>query len=326
MSTLLGIPLLVLALGLLGVGVGVLRRWNVRWWLRWACGLVLIGPGAVGSLVGGYWTWFTHRGQPEPVSEEWFAGVRYERLVFQQPRPIVAHLVRIDLSEPGIDFLVTPGQPTESGDVLADTTSGFAVRHGVQLAINAHFFYPFHANSPLDYRPRVGETVSILGLAASRGVLYGRKGKNTVTLYLSRERRVSFEQPLGEPWQAISGLGYVLRDGAPVPQPEKGVSAQPYPRAAIAVDATGRTLLLLIVDGKQHRYSAGATLAEVADILLQHGAHTGIQLDGGGSATLVRQEAPGRVRPVNSFSNFRLPWWERPVATHLGVYAHPHGE
>ncbi len=134
---------------------------------------------------------------------------------------------------------------------------------------------------------------------------------------------MSFEPPRGEVWQALSGLGYVVREGAPVAHPEQGASDRPYPRTALAVDATGRYLLLLVVDGKQRRYSEGATLAEVADLLLAQGAHTGIQLDGGGSATLVRETAPGRVRPVNAFSNFRLPWWERPVATHLGIYARP---
>jgi hypothetical protein len=315
--------LLALALGVLAAGVGVLRGRRGRRWLRWSGGLGLLGLGAIGALVAGYGTWFFHRGQPEPLREDWFAGVRYERLVLQQPRRMVAHLVRIDLTEPGIDFLVTPAQPTTEGDVLADTTRGFAARHGVQLAINAHFFYPFHANSPLDYQPRVGEPVHIVGKAASRGTVYGKDAPGTVTLYLSRNRRVSFEQPLGEPWQALSGLGYVLRDGVPVAQPGQGASTRPYPRTAIAIDATGRTLLLLVVDGKQRGYSEGATLAEVADLLVKHGGHTGLQLDGGGSATLVRREASGRVRLINSLSNFRLPWWERPVATSLGVHARP---
>ena len=71
--------------------------------------------------------------------------------------------------------------------------------------------------------------------------------------------------------------------------------------------------------------SISATLAEVADLMLRHGAHEAIQLDGGGSATLVRSSAPGHVQHVNSASNFRMPWWERPVANHLGIIARPLG-
>src|SRR5690242_10429919 len=107
MNPWLGTPLLLLSAGLISVGIGVLFRWRVRVWLRIFVGLALVLPGGIGGAVGGYGFWFTHRRQPEPVSEEWFAGVRYERWVFQQPRPVVAHVVRVDLQEPGIDFLVT---------------------------------------------------------------------------------------------------------------------------------------------------------------------------------------------------------------------------
>ncbi|MBN1209450.1 MAG: phosphodiester glycosidase family protein [Myxococcaceae bacterium] len=325
MRPLLGAPLLVLSGLVLTGGIGLLLRWRVRAWLRIGGGLLLGGPGLIGCVVGGYWLWFTHRSQPEAVREEWFAGVRYERVVFQQPRPVVAHLVRIDLEEAGIDLLVTPGEPSGEGDVFADTTSGFAARHGVQLAINANYFYPFHNTHPLNYAPHVGDPVRVVGKAASRGSAYGNEGKAMVTLYLSRDRRVSFEHPVGEVWHAISGMGYVVRDGAPVAFAEDGFSRVPYPRTIVAADATGRYLWLLVVDGKQPGYSEGLTLEEAAGLLLKQGAHTGIQLDGGGSATLVRQDTRGRIQMVNTPTNFRITWWERVVATHLGVYARPLG-
>jgi hypothetical protein len=326
MKPLMGAPLLLLSGLVLTGGIGLLLRWRVRAWLRIGMGLVLVIPGLMGCVVGSYWFWFTHRSQPEAVREEWFAGVRYERLVLQQPRPVVAHLVRIDMREPGIDFLVTPSEPSAEGDVFADKTSGFAARHGVQLAINANYFYPFHNTHPLNYAPHVGDPVRVVGKAASRGSIYGSDGKATVTLYLSRERRVSFEQPVGEVWHAISGIGYVVREGARADFAEDGVSRVPYARSIVAVDATGRYLWLLVVDGKQPGYSEGLTLEEAADLLLKQGAHTGIQLDGGGSATLVRQSTGGGIQMVNIPTNFRIAWWERVVATHLGIYARPRGQ
>jgi hypothetical protein len=307
----------------LAVGVGVLLRWQVRAWLRFAAGLALVLPALAGSTVGGYWFWFTHRSQPEPVREEWFAGVRYERLVCQQPRPVVAHLVRIDLQEPGLDLVVTAPEPSDSGDVFADKTSGYAARHGLQLAINANFFYPFYNNHPLDYAPHVGDPVRVVGLAASEGRTYGDPRETMITLYLSRDRRISFERPSGEVWHAISGLGYVVRDGAPVSFQDNGINEVPYARMLAGVDAAGHELLLLAVDGKQPAYSEGLTLAEAAELLSKQGAHTAIQLDGGGSATLVRQDAPGHIQVVNTPTNFRIAGWERVVATHLGISARP---
>jgi exopolysaccharide biosynthesis protein len=144
-----------------------------------------------------------------------------------------------------------------------------------------------------------------------------------VTLYFSRDHRISFERPSGEAWHAISGLGYVLRDSAPVPFQENGINEVPYARMLAGVDAAGRELLLLAVDGKQPAYSEGLTLAEAAELLLEQGAHVGIQLDGGGSATLVRQDARGHIQLVNTPTNFRIAGWERVVATHLGISARP---
>jgi hypothetical protein len=323
MKALLGGPLLALSAVVLAAGIGVLPRWRTRAWLRVGTGLVVILVSLIGSTVDGYWLWFTHRRQPEPVREQWFTGVSYERHVLQQPRPVVAHLVRVDLEAPGLELLVTAPQPSASGDLLAEKTSAFAARHGLQVAINASFFYPFRNGHPLDYEPHVGDPVYVVGTAASAGRGFGQKGEKMIAMYLSRDRKVSFEQPLGEVWHALSGFGYVVREGAPVTFEDTGVNHTPYPRTLAAVDATGRYLLLLVVDGKQPHYSDGLTLEEAARLLVEQGARTGIQLDGGGSSTLVRQGARGEIQFVNTPINFRIAGWERVVATHLGIFARP---
>ena len=57
-----------------------------------------------------------------------------------------------------------------------------------------------------------------------------------------------------------------------------------YPRAALAV--AGEQLLAVACDGRTRR-DAGMTLAEVADALIELGASEALNLDGGGSASLV---------------------------------------
>jgi hypothetical protein len=57
-----------------------------------------------------------------------------------------------------------------------------------------------------------------------------------------------------------------------------------YPRAALAI--TGDRLLAVACDGRTDR-DAGMTLAELADALLELGAIEALNLDGGGSASLV---------------------------------------
>jgi hypothetical protein len=57
-----------------------------------------------------------------------------------------------------------------------------------------------------------------------------------------------------------------------------------YPRAALGL-ASGR-MLAVCCDGRG-RHDAGLTLSELADELVRLGAHTAINLDGGGSTSLV---------------------------------------
>ena len=45
-------------------------------------------------------------------------------------------------------------------------------------------------------------------------------------------------------------------------------------------------LVFVVVDGRQEGYSAGVTLTELADILVDLGATTAYNLDGGGSSTM----------------------------------------
>jgi hypothetical protein len=63
-----------------------------------------------------------------------------------------------------------------------------------------------------------------------------------------------------------------------------------YPRAALGTD--GRRLLAVSCDGRTRR-DAGMTLGELADALVDLGCTDALNLDGGGSASLVHQ---GRLR------------------------------
>jgi N-acetylglucosamine-1-phosphodiester alpha-N-acetylglucosaminidase len=85
------------------------------------------------------------------------------------------------------------------------------------------------------------------------------------------------------------------------------------PRTAIGVDKHGR-LLLLVVDGCEdcfHDNNKGLTLDELANLLTSHGAEYAINLDGGGSSTLVQD---GQVVNVPTCMDISIPC-QRPVAT-----------
>jgi len=83
-----------------------------------------------------------------------------------------------------------------------------------------------------------------------------------------------------------------------------------HPRTAVGVRADGR-ILLVAVDGRQPELSVGMTIAELASLLRELGAVEAVNMDGGGSTTMVI-----RARVVNSPSDLT---GERPVGDALLV-------
>jgi hypothetical protein len=90
-----------------------------------------------------------------------------------------------------------------------------------------------------------------------------------------------------------------------------------HPRTAVGVSRDSTLLYFLTVDGRQEA-SAGMTLPEFADLMISIGVYQGLNLDGGGSTTMV---VGGHV--VNSPSD---PTGERPVGNCLLLRAKRHSK
>jgi hypothetical protein len=101
--------------------------------------------------------------------------------------------------------------------------------------------------------------------------------------------------------------------------------SEPQPRTAIALDKAGKRLIIVVVDGRQPRYSQGATLVELGEIILEQGGYFGMNLDGGGSTTLVKMGDFGRPELLNSPIEHQIPGRQRPVGNHLGIFAESTG-
>ena len=311
-----------------GIAVFGLSRWHsrsgrwrkiFRWFLRSLALLLLI--------CGGYSGWYFYRPQPRPVKyETLFQGVTYHREIFDTPRPIVAHIVSIDVTAPGLRLFVTPPNPTQGHQLAARTTSQFADEFDVQVAINAGFFSPFFEHGPFSFYPHVGDPVNVFGLAIFEGQPYSPINPEYETFYIGRENQLAIGHALSEPHYAISGYWIFVKDGVPIQQVDTRYHAdKPSPRTAVAIDEDSKTLLLFVVDGRQPNYSEGMTLPELADLAVKYGAFVGLNLDGGGSTTLVIQDEDGKPHIMNSPIHGRVPAGrERPVANHLGIFASPY--
>jgi exopolysaccharide biosynthesis protein len=75
-----------------------------------------------------------------------------------------------------------------------------------------------------------------------------------------------------------------------------------HPRTAIGYDRDTGNVLLLVVDGRQS-FSRGYTMVELAEMMIELGADEALNLDGGGSTTMVAHKPGGRVAVRNSPSD-----------------------
>ncbi|NER06921.1 MAG: phosphodiester glycosidase family protein [Okeania sp. SIO3C4] len=256
-----------------------------------------------------------------------FPGIIYQRFALSQPRPIMIHVVTIDLKTPGVKALVTPRMSTSPDmKIRARTTSEFVNEFDLQLAINANFFFPFYEKTPWDFYPKSGDLVNVVGRVISNGDDYSIIDRNWPTLCLSvnnyaqiSDNSICSDQTI----QAISGNLILVANGQAVAMPKNSLLNQrPYPRTAVATNRTGDKLWLILVDGKQPFYSDGVTLAELTEFIINLGADKALNLDGGGSTTLV-VSSNSQAKLLNSPTHTLVPMRERSIANHLGFYALP---
>lgn len=84
---------------------------------------------------------------------------------------------------------------------------------------------------------------------------------------------------------SIGGFPRLLRDGSIRVNPCGGLLCQPHPRTGVGFTSE-RHVLIVVVDGRQDD-SRGVTLVEFARIFRDLGAIAALNLDGGGSTTMV---------------------------------------
>ncbi|PZD73826.1 hypothetical protein C1752_01643 [Acaryochloris thomasi RCC1774] len=265
-----------------------------------------------------------------------FEGILYSRRIQTQPRPLMIHILELDLTAPGLRPFVTPSfkeanlsvDPNPGKETLAQRTSTFLQEHQLQLAVNANFFFPFREETLWNYEPRQGTPVMLGGLAISNGqVVSPPQLGQTALCFLSQRAEIasSGDCPEGTE-QAVAGNTRLLNEG----EPTKGFGAvvrrnntdPPYPVNIAALDASGSRLWLILSDGKQPLYSEGIMLTEVVDLVQSLGADTAMRLDGGGSTTVAIATDTG-PQTLNAVIHGKVPGQERPVANHLGFFAAP---
>ncbi|MGD1277232.1 MAG: phosphodiester glycosidase family protein [Tepidisphaeraceae bacterium] len=233
--------------------------------------------------------------------------VTYRHEVRQNP-PLHLHIVTVDLTDPAVRIKVCRG----SGDAKLPrgwetslaTVSDMTKRDGLSVAVNGNFFMPKDSQWILGRLVPYfdGNLARVCGWAMNDGVAFSATPADVdwPALVVFGHRRVAIGQFVRLPpgaQQAVSGQWQIVTDGQNVVPP--GNEDDRAPRTAVGLDKDAKTLILLVVDGRRPLYSAGITLHQLGQEMLGLGAYQAINLDGGGSSTLVLRNAGGQPQVVN---------------------------
>lgn len=259
-----------------------------------------------------------------------FVGVSIQRIVHSSPREQVIHLVTIDPQAPGIRFLVTPSNGDPNGDAPGDpnhettreTTLAFARQTHAQLAINTSFF---------TFIKHTLDTDNVSLVVSDGHLVSPLEAKRPWVLNITADHHVQIRKlhagDAGKPdsglYNAVAGSDLLVRDGKVVAPTGTNFDDNHPPRTAVGITAGGK-LLLMTIDGRQPGFAEGMSLRELGRFLLAHGAVEALNLDGGGSTTLVVAAPDPRV--VNFPSDHKAdgqPGKLRAVGVNLAVFARP---
>jgi hypothetical protein len=144
---------------------------------------------------------------------------------------------------------------------------------------------------------------------AGKVVVSGRNGSPAGRAVASLERgervTVSWSLARSGALETLGGNPVIVRDGRIAVEHSSHPFFRRHPRTGVGMAANG-SVLLVAVDGRRRRYSRGMTLRGFARFFRRLGAESALNLDGGGSTTMVirgrvvNRPSDGRERPVSS--------------------------
>jgi len=234
-----------------------------------------------------------------------YPGIEFRAEVRYRPRLIRFFLLKIDLTNRNLVCEVAvatdPKRP-EFGKAVLQDPARLAQQYRLLAAVNANPFGLVNtggrenaAASPVLSEGKA--QVTICGWAKIRNATLSPPNPRFWSFWITPDGTPQVGNPASPPEAlvAVSGFGPLILEG-------KIVAAGGGPldrRTAVGIDQRRTTLFLLVVDGRQPGWSEGVTYGEVADLLLEAGAHWAIQLDGGSSSVMLLRSPTGEMQVVN---------------------------
>jgi len=220
------------------------------------------------------------------------------------PFPLRFFLVRIKNPHQK-QWVISSQVIQEPAWVEPKTVRLFAQENNLDLAINASF-----------YQKRVQDNlVRPIGLWIAQGKVLNPQHNRFSSFGQKQDGTLSILDPDDDYSQfrwAVGGGVRLLKNGQ-LSTSDTSI----HPRTSLGLTRTNE-LYLTVIDGRQE-HSRGISLVDLARLFLMFEVTDALNLDGGGSSTLVVRQADNTLKVLNSPWDHRLYGGERAVATHLGL-------
>ena len=253
-------------------------------------------------------------------ARELFPGIEHAHISTGTPRPLKINVVRVDLSRDDLHFMTVKrdpdwGKPMPDHPELPIRTRRISVREFMEnaleqgidmlVAVNSTPWSPWRKPYTHTYAAKTGLLISDgdkIEDANGRPVfLITRKGEFQI-------RKVGKDEDTSQIQLAVAGFSMILENGKTM-----GTKSL-APRTAFGLTENNRHMLIMTVDGRMKYISEGVSTLELGEWMQYFGAVIAINMDGGGSTTLVVSDGEGSIRRLNEGTIYRK------VAAPLGIF------
>lgn len=282
---------------------------------------------------------------------EAYHGIRYIEQVESSGPRLRLHVAQIDLRAPGLRVMLSPA--AGGRETVRETTLDFVRRHGAQLGVNGHFFLPFPSDDAEAFVIGLAASEGHIYSAFETPEQSFALVPDAPALAIDRRNRARIVhrargdatgrrvRERGSVWTAVSGSAQVVTSGVvTVPQyrsPDHprglllpGLNGRfdagrswydvANARTVVGLSRDRRRLTVMVVE--RSPVSDGLAVGDAARRMARdYGVWDALNLDGGGSSTMVWQHPESREYALLNTSSDDAAG--RRVATSLAFFARP---
>lgn len=212
-------------------------------------------------------------------------GVEEKHYSFEnkEGKKIESYVVEVDIHNPNV--AIEAGTPNDGDSfglqpVRAQANAANSENHQVVAAVNADF-YNMATGEPHGIIYKDGRAIKSTN--GQSWNFFGIKKDGTAVIGNSSE----YESMKANLQEALGGNAILVRNSQIYQTPQTGQDKEP--RTAVGIKEDG-DVFFVVIDGRQEPYSAGISMKDLAQLMLDHGAVYALNLDGGGSSTFTTRK------------------------------------